>query len=142
MNNLKLTLVAGLLFGLWPFLMNRSGLNGSISASVFALTVAVFVVPFGLHQITTSGMPATTPLGMSYAIGAGIIGGIGMLIFNWVLANTPTTQTAITFMLIVLVQTAVSAAYQLVIAREMTLDKAIGFVFAIIAGVLLTRAHP
>ena len=49
MENLKLqAVIAGVFFGIWPLLMNRSGLNGNFSSFVFTAVILVCIAPFAI----------------------------------------------------------------------------------------------
>ena len=126
--------ISGILFGIWPLLMNRSGLNGNLSTVIFATVVliCVFIVSFGsLHNITISSLP--------WAIGAGIVGAIALLAFNSMLAKA-TPQTVGTFIVLMIVaQIVVPAIYQAILNGGLPLTKIAGFVFAAIAAVLLLK---
>lgn len=52
MNELHLkALLSGILFGVWPLLMNRSGLIGNVAAGAFSLGCSIAILPFALHSI-------------------------------------------------------------------------------------------
>src|SRR3989344_923669 len=80
--------LAGVFFGMWPLLMNRSGLTGNISAAVFSLGTFIVVLPFALRELGGS----STTAAWTMAVGACISGGVGLLLFTGVLAKaTPQT---------------------------------------------------
>ena len=126
--------VSGILFGIWPLLMNRSGLSGNLSTFVFATVVllCVFVVSFSsLQNITITSLP--------WAIGAGVVGALALLVFNGMLAKA-TPQTVGTFIvLMIVVQTLVPAIYQAILNGGLPASKIVGFVFAAVAAVLLLK---
>lgn len=127
-------IVAGILFGIWPLLMNRSGLSGNLSTVVFAsvVLVCVFVVSLGrLHNITVSSLP--------WAIGAGIVGAIALLVFNSMLAKA-TPQAVGTFIVLMIVaQITIPATYQAILNGGLPVSKIAGFVLAAVAAILLLK---
>ncbi len=126
--------VSGILFGIWPLLMNRSGLSGNLSTLVFATVVlaCVFVVSFSsLQNITITSLP--------WAIGAGIVGAFALLVFNSILAKA-TPQAVGTFIVLMIVaQIVVPATYQAILNGGLPFSKIAGFVFATIAAILLLK---
>ena len=126
--------ISGILFGIWPLLMNRSGLSGNLSTVVFAtvVLVCVFIVSFGsLQNITVSSLP--------WAIGAGIVGAIALLVFNSMLSKA-TPQAVGTFIVLMIVaQIIIPAIYQAILNGGLPATKIVGFVFAAIAAVLLLK---
>ncbi len=44
-------IVAGVFFGIWPLLMNKSGLSGNVSSAVFGLGVLMIVAPFAFYEL-------------------------------------------------------------------------------------------
>lgn len=133
MDNLLKALFAGLFFGLWPLLMNRSGLSGTTSSAFFAGLVFLFVLPFAIK----SGLPPN-PISWTLVGAAGIAGGLGILCFNGMLASVTPTEVGSLFIVMILVQISVPAL-QMALISGLTLNKAIGLAFAVLAAVLLTR---
>ena len=126
--------ISGILFGIWPLLMNRSGLSGNLSTFVFATVVllCVFVVSFSsLQNITITSLP--------WAISAGVIGALALLVFNDILAKA-TPQAVGTFIVLMIVtQILVPAIYQAILNGGLPASKIAGFVLAIVAAVLLLK---
>lgn len=130
--------VAGLFFGLWPLFMNRSGLSGSVSSLVFTSVVLLCVLPFGIRHIL-GGTEDFAQVSWMMAIVAGICSAIGVMAFNSMLANATPQKVGTLFVLMIIVETVVPAAYSVVINGGVSLTRAAGFVFAAIAAILLTR---
>jgi len=135
MNSLQLNaLLAGLFLGLWPLFMNRSGLSGNASALAFSGLVAVFVAYFGIRDFSQS-----SDVKWIFVICAGLFGAVGVMCFNGMLAKATPKDVSTLFVLMIVVQTAIPALYQVVMNSGLTLNKAVGFVLAACAAVLLTK---
>jgi len=134
MNELHLrAILAGVFFGLWPLLLNRSGLTGSISATAFTLGILVIIVPFALYDLHF----ITINIVWSMVIGACVFGGFGLLIFNGMLSKATPQTVGSLFILMMVVQISIPAIYQIVIGGGLTVSKTIGFAAAILAAFLL-----
>lgn len=129
-------ILAGIFFGAWPLLMNKSGLNGNVSAAMFSLVVFVIVLPFAIQSGGSTVKDAVWP----FAISACIAGAIGLLSFNGMLAEAAAVKVSVggLIVLMTVVQICVPATYQTVTAG-LTTTRAVGFVFAIVAAILLGR---
>lgn len=134
MESLQLKAVlSGICFGIWPLLMNRSGLSGNLSTFAFALTVTVCVLPFTLGNLGDIAHSRWL-----FVLAAGILGAIGLIFFNGMLSKATPKDVGTLFVLMVVVQVAVPAIYKVVLSG-ITLEKGIGFALAAIAAVLLMR---
>ncbi len=133
-NALFLSLFAGVCWGLWPMVMSRSGLNLTISSMVFAGIAFVLVSAFGLMAGAIS-IPQAKQLNVG--IVAGVLGGIGLLAFNHMLAiSGGQAQAARGFLAMLIVQTSVPAMFVLA-DGGLTAKKAGGVAAAILAIFLL-----
>jgi hypothetical protein len=133
MNELTIKMgLAGALFGAWPLIMNKSGLDGMSSAAVFTTVIALIVVPLALRAgFTTAGS------NLWLAVAAGCAGAIGLLLFNDVLSKaTPPTVSRL-FIIMIIVQTAVPALYHVVMNGELTFKTGLGFAAAAVTAILL-----
>ena len=128
------SVAAGILFGIWPLFMNRSGLTGNIGTFVFASVVIVCVFPFAVGSF--SGIENAHWI---FAIAAGIFGALGLLAFNNMLANATPQNVGILIVLMIVVQTVVPAVYQAIMNGGLPLVKIIGLVLAAISAVLLVK---
>jgi bacteriorhodopsin len=126
-------IVAGILFGIWPLMMNRSGLAGNMSAVVMTGVSLICVTPFAL-----SNMGNLANANWFMGIGAGVVAAIGIMSFNGMLAKATPQNVSALFVMMIVVQTVLPAVYNILMNGGMTLTKGAGFVFAIIAAVLLT----
>lgn len=135
MNSLEFkSIIAGVLFGIWPLVMNRSGLAGNLSSFVFASVVLLSVFPFAVSNLSD--------IGNSYwlwAVAAGVIAAFGLLLFNNVLSNSTPQSVGILVVLMILVQTVVPAVYQVIMNGEISMTKLTGFVLAVVASFLLVK---
>ena len=126
------SVIAGILFGIWPLFMNRSGLSGNLGTFVFAAVVLLCVFPFAassLHNIGTAHW--------MWAIAAGIFGSLGLLAFNSVLSKATPQNVGIFIVLMIIVQTVVPAVYQAIMSGGLPFTKIAGLVLAAAAFLLL-----
>ena len=135
MNELQIkALLAGLFFGVWPLLMNKSGLNGNVSSMAFSGLVFLLVVPFALRDHGD-----LSNVRWILVILAGAVGAAGIMSFNGMLSKATPQTVGSLFVLMIVVQTAVPAAYQVIMNGGLSVTKSLGFVLAAVAGVLLTK---
>jgi uncharacterized membrane protein len=135
MNKLQLgAILSGVAFGIWPLLMNRSGLSGNTSSLIFSFIVLICITPFA-----AGGISAITNANWLMAILAGIVGAIGVMAFNGMLSKATPQNVGTLFVLMIVVQTVTPAVYSVVMNGGISLSKAIGFVLAAIAAILLAR---
>lgn len=160
MNNLYIkAILAGVCFGIWPLMMNRSGLNGNLSVfilnaltliCVFAFAVgsmkssaamnwdmiisAGVIVIFGLVFISDSisGIAANWKI----IIASAVIGSCGMLLFNGMLAQAAENNVGFLIVTMTIMQTLIPAIYQ-VVMNGITAIKTAGFILAVVAMALL-----
>lgn len=128
-------ILAGIFFGIWPLLMNRSGLNGNISSACFSAIVLIGVLPFAIHS---SGMVIPTA-NWNMVILAGAVGALGLLSFNGVLANASLQNVGTLFVIMTLVQIVVAALYQTWMNGGISLERFMGFLLAGVASYMLLR---
>ena len=48
--NVASSVLAGIMFGIWPIMMNKSGLNGNMATFVLTVIVLLVVTPFALKS--------------------------------------------------------------------------------------------
>lgn len=139
MDNLIVkAVVAGLFFGVWPLLMNRSGMSGNVASLVFSAVVLLCVIPFALRPVM-SGNAELAQASWAMAILAGVAAAVGMMVFNGMLAKATPQSVGTLFVLMILVQTTVPVVYVAVMNGGISLTKAAGFVLAAAAAFLLAR---
>lgn len=130
MNNLYLLAIgAGIVFGAWPLLLNKSGLSGYTSATMFTIVVLAVVLPIALYD----GMTSVYTANWRYYVAAGILGGIGLLIFNTMLSKASVEEVGSLFITTLLVQVMVPAIYQGVVTQTFPLRRFVALVFASLA---------
>jgi drug/metabolite transporter (DMT)-like permease len=135
MENLQVkAMLAGLFFGIWPLLMNRSNLNGGMSSMAFSGLVFLFIAPFALKNI---GDLSQVKWGM--VILAGVAGAIGVLNFNGMLAKANMNNVGTLFITMIAVQIALPAIVQIVADRKVALYKGLGVGCAILAAYFLNK---
>lgn len=122
-------LFAGLFFGAWPLLMNRSGLSGNNATFVFALFTFLVIAPLTIKDVDQN-------IFNFWAISATIAAAIGLRIFTSGLDKISKEEVSNFFVLTLVTQVCVSAIYQITL-NGMTPSRALGFLAAIIAAILL-----
>lgn len=132
MNVQLLALLSGIAFGIWPMLANRSGMQGN-PLSLCLLGVALLLnAPFALKQ----GVNLPSAQGTTLMVAEGLLMGTGMLFFNGMLAKVSKTQVASMFILMMVVQIAVPAIWQL-ISGNASAKQLAGIAAAVAAAILL-----
>ncbi len=136
MDNLYVrSILAGIFFGMWPLLMSRSGLSGTMSG-VWMNTVAVVVLM--LIMFTQDNSVDATPTGLMIGALSGISAAVGLYLLNGILAVVP-KETAVTYVLITtIIQVVVYALYQAWLLGSLSLAKLLGFLLAGVSMFLLT----
>lgn len=132
-NPTVLAMIAGAMFGCWPLLMNKSGLSPYLSAGVFSGLCFAIVLPFTLYY----GITPTSEVRWEFALLAGLVGGVALLIFSNMLANVTPAELGSLFIITLIVQVMVPAIYQIIISGEFSHRRIAGIVVAIIAVLLL-----
>lgn len=133
-----LTCISGIFFGVWPLFMNKSGLPGHISPSVFSTIGLAMVLPMALRGLSKV---AFVNANWGMAIGAGISGGLGMIFFSRMLAEAKNDapRAAMLIALMTVIQVTVAALYKIALTRAITPSQAIGFMTAALTAFLLLR---
>lgn len=137
MDNLALrSAIAGVCWGIWPFLLQKSGLTGNVSSFVFTAVILLCIAPFIIGKV---GNLANANWGM--AIIAGICSAIGLLSFNGMLAKAPPEKLGSLFVVMIVVQTVLPVTHSVVMGDGLNLSKTLGFGFALLSIVLLARGN-
>lgn len=126
--------IAGICFGIYPLLLNRSRLGGNMQSAVFCILVCLFVIPFAVKEV---GELAHTYWAM--VIGAGMASAMGMLSMTGFLAKASPVAAGTLIVMMIVTQTLVTAIYQVVMDKGVSFTRGLGFVLAAIAIVLMNR---
>lgn len=126
---------AGVFFGIWPLLMQRSGLRATESTVLLVIAAFVIVIPIGLISGTRTSSFAGSSWG--FAVLAGVALSMGFFAFNGALAQATPETVGRTFLIMLMVQLAVPAIYHGIMAGGISLKTGLGFVAAIAATLLL-----
>lgn len=126
--------LAGVLFGIYPLLLNRSKVSGNIMSATFCLIVCLCVLPFAVSEIKNL---RTANWGM--LLGAGFMSAIAMMAMTSFLSQSKAEHVAILITLMIILQAAVTAAYQIYMNKGVTAEKLFGFVGAAVSIYLLNK---
>ncbi len=127
---------AGILFGIWPLFMSRSGLNGFVSAAAFSTLTLLVILPFALYQ-NGGWMLPTANWGL--VIAAGVLAGIALLFFNSMLSQAMPHNVGTLFVICLLAQIVAPAIYQSAMSGGITLSQLGGYAAAGLSAYLLLR---
>ncbi len=122
-----LMILSGFLFGGWPPVAGLSRMNGWTQTLVFEIFACLVVIPICLFQ-------GVTIRGTSWPFGAlaGIMGGVGVLLFVGILARSKPEDLARLFIINLLAQIAVPAVYNCFVGG-LTAKTIMGFILAVAA---------
>ena len=126
---------AGIFFGAWPLLMNRSGLHGLPAAILLSGFTTVCVVTVGMLTNNIS----FTGIHWGFALSAGATGAIGLIVFNAGLANATPAVVGKLFIMMILVQTAIPAVYHTIVNQHLDAKTGAGLLAAFTAAYLLKQ---
>lgn len=125
-------ILAGFFFGVWPLFMNRSGLNGNVGSFAFTIVVLIFVFPFSITRLGEISQSHWI-----FVVAAGMAGGIGLLLFNDVIAKATLQNVGLFFVLMIVAQVIIPAVYQVIMTGGASFQKILGFLLAGLSIVLL-----
>lgn len=126
-------IITGIVFGVWPLLMNKSGLAGSTATATIAFLVLLLVLPVGIYD----GLVFTGSRWW-FAILAGCFAAAGMLMFNSMLAKATHDSVGRLFVIMLVFQIAVPAIYHAYANGGLTIKSSAGFLTAIVTVFLLS----
>lgn len=128
--------LAGALLGLWPLFMNRSGLSGTFGAAIVtALSLAVILPAVWTER--EAGLATLSGAQWWAVLAAGLTSGLGLLVFNGMIASASPAVIGGLFLLMLVVQASVPAIYAMVVGGP-TIRRALGLLAAGLAIVLLS----
>jgi len=138
MNIQTKAVLAGVFFGIWPLIMNKSGLNGFVSSALFSGIACLIILPFSASQ--WGSLHAISATSWMLVVVSAAIGAMGLIAFNGMLAQAKPQDVSTLFVLMVIAQTAVPAIYKIFLnGGELSMDKVYGFILAGIAAHLLIK---
>lgn len=128
-------IVAGLFFGAWPLLMNRSGVTGFASATLLVGITLIFVLPVALWSGEIQKVSIAPTL--YFALAASVCGALGILFFNTMLAKVSPKEVGMMFLLMLVVQITVPATYHMIMSGDYSPRKLGGIAGAFVVAYLL-----
>ena len=128
-------ILTGIFFGIWPLLMNRSGLSGNVASLVLVVVMLGCILPFSVGNL---GSIISPDIKWTFAIGASFFGATGILLLNNILAMATPQRVSLLLVLTFVLQMVVPAVYHVIVTSGVTVTKGAGFAFAIAAAILLT----
>ena len=129
--NLKL-IVAGVVFGLWPLVLNRTGVGGNTATAILTAIICLMALPFALR----SGIPSQG-VAWGLLIVCGLLWGFGTLLYNDVLVRAPKEVLGTSIILMLVMQAVAPVLYHVTVNAGVTLKQAIGIGAAFVAVVML-----
>lgn len=127
---------SGILFGVWPILMQRSGItNVYISTAVMEAIVFFTLLPLGIVNLGASDY---AKMNWPFTVGASVCAAIGVLLFNSGIAKVPLNSIGTFFVLMIVVQITVPAVFQ-VLLTGFSRERVLGFMFAGLAAYFLSK---
>jgi hypothetical protein len=131
--NLKI-LLAATCFAFWPLFMQRSGISGNVSSVLFTLIVFVILTPFII-----GGLRNMTDVDWKMLIVAGILGAIGLMAFNSMLAEATKENVSLYAMVVIFIQVFILAIHHIYMNGGISFTKSVGLVMAVMASYLLLK---
>lgn len=126
--------LAGVFFGLYPLLLNRSNLPGNLTGMMFSFFVAVFILPFALGEA-----PKLATANWLMLISAGAISAIAMMCMTNFLTNNTEEKIGLLIILMIVTQATVTAIFQIIMDKGVSATRLSGFALAIMAVYLLNK---
>lgn len=134
MKPINNAIISGVLFALWPLIMNKSGINGQKSALLMS---SVCTVIFAFYNYFYGGV---SNLKSNWYIGclASVMAGVGILFFNDMLAKASSKNISMLFISMTVIQIVIAFAYNIIVnGGELSLYKVLGCVLCIIGIILV-----
>ncbi|MDB5259041.1 MAG: hypothetical protein JWO73_249 [Candidatus Taylorbacteria bacterium] len=135
MNQLqKLSVIAGIFFGIYPMLLSQGKASPFLSATMFTFVVWAFVSMFGANELREMGKT-----NWKMIVGAGVASGIGMLCFCGVLSKASKSEVAKLIVLMTIVQIVTTAIWKSIESKSMSLRECLGYATAAVTVALLSK---
>ncbi|MBU6370898.1 MAG: hypothetical protein KGH93_00020 [Patescibacteria group bacterium] len=128
------TVLTGILWGIWPLMMTKSGLKGIPSTFIFTGVMFAVALPLFVFGNMKNAFAGTN---LTLAIAAGILGIVGTLLFNEMLADAPGNKVTLLIVLMIITETVVPAVYY-AYNNGFPLKRMIGFALAGLSAAFLT----
>lgn len=135
MNTTLSALIAGVAFGFWPLLMNRSGLGG---VAVPLLVSSTTMIISGC-LVFFNGLGSLEKTDWRIALFAAVLGSSGMAIFCKMTMNAKPEQIGLLYVVVCLAQICVPVLWHLMSAGQIDATKAVGLACAVISVILLLK---
>ncbi len=129
---------AGVCFGIWPLIMNKSGLNGYMTIMVFVVFSGLMALPFALYN---PGDLAQVNWRM--VVWAGLFSGIGVMLYNSaIMSIVPGMKLTVSGLIVLqlVAQAVAPALYETITQGDFSPRRLLGFVCASLAVVLLNKS--
>lgn len=133
MNYLQSILV-GILFGIWPLFMNRSGLGPHVSMLLYCVAGCA-VVALGMI-VSKSPFTIGSSVQWTMFLAASAIGGIGLFLFGGIIANSAPSELTRQMAIVTVLSILTPFLYYMWNGAEVDIKKVLGFVLSV-AGVYL-----
>lgn len=123
MNRVEDILI-GICFGLWPFIMNKSGLDSRFTP-VLTYSVPLLIALIRLYM-SNSRLVGINNKAIAIGFISALVCAIGVLKF-FDLLNKSQKDLSISFIIITLIQVSIPVLINIVVSGELTLNKTVGF---------------
>lgn len=127
------SIVAGVSFGAWPLVMNKSPLPWGTSSVIFTTTILICMIPFA---ISNPGNLAR--INIWIPIIAGLISAVGIACFNGMLVKATSQNLGSLFVIMIVTQTTFPVMYDIIMKGGLGMKKGLGFILAFAACILLS----
>lgn len=135
MENILKVVIAGIAFGCWPLLMNKSALSPNTATFMSVVLPAFIVGPIVLYK----GL--TIPEGNLwwFGVAAAVVTSIGLIIFNSTIVQVAPQDAGRLFLIMLMAQISVPAVYHVVVNHGLSWRVAVGLLAAGAACILLAQ---
>jgi hypothetical protein len=132
------SLIIGICFGLWPFIMNKSNLDLRF-APILASIIALIMTVINLFYFSSGELKTMNAKNLIIGCLASVICSFGVINFYKILSRTSPQELAIIFIVITLIQVSIPVLINIVVSGELTLNKAVGFLCAFLSIYFLNK---
>jgi uncharacterized membrane protein len=132
------SLIIGICFGLWPFIMNKSNLDLRF-APILASIIALIMTTINLFYFSPGELKAMNSKNLLLGFLSSVVCSFGVIMFYKILSKTSVQDLAISFIIITLIQVSIPVLINIVVSGELTLNKAVGFLCAFLSIYFLNK---